>query len=245
MIYISPNNQISLNDLREVAITDRGRRSEEWQGIQHGHLADTIMQRATEAGLEVADSRWFVKNNGDVLYGHVDFKYGVTIGTPGKKSDFNFSIGIRHSNCGRYALGFIVGARVLSSDSGFMCNEIQLNRRHTFKVVLEDVIDDGIAEYINMADDIEAKISSLKRFQVDDRDAALLAFKVHDYNLLPFKYIEDVWTKWSRPMISEYKPRTAWSLYNAFTQTVKELQPHRQVYLLRQLYDVMHSLLEA
>lgn len=244
MIFIEPSSRISEEMLREIPITDRGARSEKWQGIQHGVLADTIIGRATEAGLQVVDSNWFVKNDGDVLYGHVDFKYGVTIGEDPTTKDYNFSLGIRHSNCGRYALGFIVGAKILISESGFMCSEIQLNRRHTFKVVLEDVIDDGIAEYINLASEVEDKIKKLKNYKIDDRDASFVILKSHDYNLLPFRYVEHVWHEWSSPRFHTFRPRTAWSLYNAFTTVSKEMQPNRQVYLLRQLYQTIRDLLE-
>src|SRR5688572_22803072 len=101
--------------LNLIPIPARTNVSERWQGVGHGKLATAIVKRVEAAGLQVAREEWYVNPKRDTMWGSVDItpesmcnvNKGVTLDI-GQQA--NFSLGLRHSNGGRYAVSFAVGA---------------------------------------------------------------------------------------------------------------------------------------
>ena len=48
-------------------------------------------------------------------------------------------------------------------------------------------------------------------------------------NVLPASRLPKVIEAWEEPLHEEFAPRTAWSLFNAFTEVTKEVSPRAQI----------------
>jgi hypothetical protein len=48
-------------------------------------------------------------------------------------------------------------------------------------------------------------------------------------NLLPASRLPKLLDAWEEPEYEEFKPRTAWSLFNAFTEVLKSRAPRQQM----------------
>ncbi len=60
--------------LDAIPVTPRGDRSTRWSGIQHGELANTLVQRVQAADLTVTGETWSVGRNGAHLFGYIELK---------------------------------------------------------------------------------------------------------------------------------------------------------------------------
>lgn len=237
MLYTHGQTLLKRKDLNLIPVPKRDNVSSQWKGVQHGELATTIVKRVKAAGLLVQNEGWYVNPDKSDLFGAVDIaldspkleELGVKLNIG---QDADFSIGVRHSNRGRFAVSFAVGARISCCSNGLFSGDFILKHKHTTGLNLETVIDEGIQQYIRQCQVLEQMINGWRDAEIDDRDAAYLILNTPD-NVLHWRYLEDVRNNWLKPPHEEFAPRTAWSLYNAYTETAKTLTPPRQVRMLK------------
>jgi len=250
LITIHPNKRSTIEELRKIPITTDENRSDNWKGIQHGVLADTFLERSRDADLIPTETQWYVKNKGDLLYGCVDFKPTEVLhrlDVPEKElgwtKECSFSVALRHSNDGRYTLGYLVGLRLIKTGSCFMTHEIALNKKHTRNSVLEDMIDDGIAEFVHLSPEIVSKMERYKTFIVSDYEAAYMIMMLVSYGEFKPEIGASIWEVWNRK--HECLPdKNAWRLYHCITEVTKTLPPNRQFVVLKDLLSAFRNILE-
>lgn len=241
MIYVATEFTKTREDLHKIEVPVRTNVSKQWQGIQHGFLADTLVEQIEGKGLEIVKETWYTNPKGDTLWGAVDIlpenaSPSLEIGQAG-----SFSLGVRHSNLGRYSVSFAVGARIAICSNGMFAGDFVLKKRHTSKVDLREVIDLGIDRYITECENLEQLIHGWQEVSLTDRDAEHLLFEVHRQGHVAFAHLEDVHKHWINPPHEEFEARTAWSLYNAFTEKAKDLPPPGQMRLLSGLRSVFDT----
>jgi len=130
MLYNSgiAQTRAQLHDVPIPPRTDVGRL---WEGVNHGVLADTIVNYCTKVGLSIQSEGWYTNPNGSALFGAIDLDTSNTdfaLNIPG--SPATFSLGVRHDNLGRYAISFAVGARIAFCANGMFSGDFVLKHRH-------------------------------------------------------------------------------------------------------------------
>lgn len=234
-------------DLHKIPVPDR-KDTKTWKGVGHGVLADKVVERVEAQGMEISAENWYVNPKGSILWGAVDIIPGVASPELEIGQEANFSLGIRHGNDGEYAVSFAVGARIAICSNGMFHGDFVSKKRHTQTLDLEEIIDNALVKYIEECESLENLINGWRDCEVDDKDASLLMFEAHRRGYVNFRYLEDVFRNWSEPIHDEFQERTAWSLYNAFTEMAKGLTPPRQVKLLtglRKLFDAEFNVADA
>jgi hypothetical protein len=73
----------------------------------------------------------------------------------------------------------------------------------------------------SMQSRIHAEIASMKERELSIEAADHLLVEAVRRNVLPASHLPRVIAAWERPKYPEFQPRTAWSLYNAFTDVQK------------------------
>ncbi len=124
--------------------------------------------------------------------------------------------------------------------NGVFAGDFLLKKRHTQSLELEPMIDEGIDRYIRECENLEAMINGWRGIDLDNRDASYLILKAHSEGYVNFAHLETVDSLWRNPPHEEFAPRTAWSLYNAFTEMAKTIPVPRQMRLLtglRKIYN--------
>lgn len=234
MIYTHGKTCLDRKNLNLIPIPDRGDTvSDIWQGLNHGKLATAVVNGIKSHGLEIRQETWYVNPSRTDLFGAVDIEPNASVGaTLDIGQEALFSLGVRHSNVGKYAVSFCVGARIVVCSNGLFTGDFTLKRRHTTKLDLAPMIDAGIVRYLQEAEHLETFINGMRAVDINDRDAAHAILQSHEDKLINFRYLEGVDKLWRNPPHAEFEPRTAWSLYNAFTETAKEISPPRQLRLL-------------
>jgi hypothetical protein len=230
MIYTAGKDLLTRKQLNIIKVPTRTNVSDNWEGINHGKLATTVVKRVEHAGLQVLREYWYTNPKRDTLWGAVDIAPENASPSLDIGQDACFSLGVRHSNLGRYAVSFAVGARIGVCDNGMFAGDFVLKKRHTKALKLEELVDEGITRYLKECEDLEEMINGWRAIDLTDRDAA---------------YLKDVDKNWRTPPHEEFAPRTAWSLYNAFTETTKKMSPPRQLKLLDGMKVMFRSELDT
>lgn len=248
MILATGQNSKTREALLKIPVPNRTN-TKFWKGINHGTLAATVVDRVQAAGLEISKEWWYVNPKRTILWGAVDI-------IPGKGSApkmkigqaANFSLGVRHGNQGEYAVSFAVGARVGVCSNGMFSGDFVFKKKHSEKLDLPDLVDNAVIHYLKECESLERLINGWREQEIDNRDAAYMILQSHREGYVNFRYLEDVEKNWMSPPHEEFQPRTAWSLYNAFTETAKILTPPRQLKLLtglRKMFDTEYGVGDA
>jgi hypothetical protein len=225
MFYMQTN--VDRRQLNLIPITKRNNVSDRWKGVQHGQLATAIVKQAQAHDIEITKEQWYCNPDRTDLYGAID----LTPASVGQSLDgigqgASFSLGVRHSNLGKYAVSFAVGARISVCSNGLFSGEFILKHRHTLDLDLNDLVSQGIKRYIEESANVAGFITDLQDITLTDGEACSLILRSKDF--ISFRYLEDVHKNWVEPPHQEFEPRTAWSLYNAYSETMKVLSPPRQ-----------------
>jgi len=216
----------------EAPWLDRTQQSR-WRPIQHGELARTLLDEVTSQGLQVHRHGWEACGPGSTdLFGTVDIVDDAGLDLP---EGLCFSIGVRHSNAGRYALTLVTGARVMVCSNGVLVGERVLSRRHTDDLDLPAVVRGGVADAISRAYSVGDWVKHLQATPVSDSQADRLMMEAGRRRALPWSALRTVDNAWRRPPHGVFLPRNAWSLYNAFTEAARERRPSVQLRALRGL----------
>jgi len=207
-----------------------------WRPIQHGELAYALLEEAHRLGLRVARDRW-VATGPELteLYGCIDFHRTASLEVP---DDIVFSIGVRHSNAGRYALNLVTGGHVIVCTNGLLMGERVVCRRHTHDLDLREAVREGICDAMGQMAEMGAWVRRLKRTEVTDSEADLVMMAGAREGVLSWSALRHVDRAWRRPPHQDFEPRTAWSLYNAFTEVARDRSPEVQLKALRGLRAV-------
>lgn len=245
MIYTGGQTLLTRKQLHKIPVPVRPEVTSKWCGIEHGVLADTIVDYVKQVGFKVASETWYCNQSGSALYGAVDINgkgtdYSLDIG-----QDACFSLGVRHDNSGRYAVSIAVGARVAVCSNGVFDGDFVLKHRHYSDIDLTEIVQLGVEEWMTEAYKVERFIKAMQASSIDEKDASYLIVKTaegvsgNDHSCLPWAHLQKVTNLWRSPPHEEFAARNVWSLHNAFTEVGKKLSPPKQLRLLKGLRAVM------
>ena len=109
----------------------------------------------------------------------------------------------------------------------FTGDDICLNRKHTSRLYedLDQKIDEGFEKVFSEWQRNDLRIVNYREKELSDTEAHDLIIRSVDAEAIPPSAIPRVLKEFREPWHEEFMPRTAWSLHNAFTETMKE-KPH-------------------
>lgn len=143
----------------------------------------------------------------------------------------NFALGVRNSNDKSMRLGMVAGYSVLVCDNMSFAGEFKpVLTKHTKHVELTDVISLGIDRVHRNFATIERNIGAWQKRELNDPLAKAIiydAFTSKGFSL-PRQLLVPIHLNYFQPTIDEFRPRSMWSLSNAFTTAFKQLKPVRQ-----------------
>ncbi len=120
-----------------------------------------------------------------------------------------------------------VGSRVFVCDNLAFSAEIVIARKHT-RFIMRD-LDKMVAEASGKI--AQARISQAQRIEaykstdLDDAQVHDLLIRSVDCQVMANSYIAKVLAEWRDPRHAAFEDRTAWSLFNGFTQVFKDTNP--------------------
>lgn len=143
--------------------------------------------------------------------------------TLGDKSA-RIAAGVRNNHTKRFGGGFVLGEKVFVCDNlGFFASIMALHK-HT-PSILEELpkrIDNAVSQIPRFLEDRESQIARLQERALTDKEANDLMIRAVRAKAASVSTMPTVIREWYEPSFKEFKPRNAWSLYNAFTFAAKK-----------------------
>jgi hypothetical protein len=209
-------------DLAAVPVPDP---TESYHPVPYGRFIEEVELHVPRFGLTVQSSGFALAREGGQMF-------GVLTCVNGKPAaDYALAIGVRNSYDRSLSVGLVAGTRVFCCDNLAFSGEVKMNRKHTVHVFrdLPDLIYRMLSQVNVLKARTDEEIAGMKAFALEDRVAHHLMVLAVKGNALPASKIPQVLERWLWPTHEEFKLRTAWSLFNAFTEVQKGGSPRFQM----------------
>ena len=188
--------------------------------LSHSRCVDLIASGIEKTGWQIKDEKIETTKGGARMFGY--FAIGGM-----KDLDYDFTIGFRNSHDKRFSFGLALGQRVMVCSNESFFGDFMLKRCHTRFAGrdLPNLIDQGIDNMRKPMVQLYGWINDLKQSELVDCQVHDCLIRSMRAGVISGQQIPKVLQQWETPNHPEFKPRTRWSLHNAFTEVLKENSP--------------------
>jgi len=187
-----------------------------WHPIPHATLLQEVEQSLERNNLRVVAQQHALAREGDRYFGLLQVANGQN------PEDHAWVLGLRNSHDRTFPAGFVVGSRVFICDNLAFSGEIVIARRHT-RWILRDLprlVMDGVGQLTQRWHSQEERYDRYRTTALTDSDTHDVVIRALDVQAITTLQVPEVLRQWRRPAYPEFRERTAWSLFNAFTSVV-------------------------
>ena len=213
-----------------------------WFPMKHHHLIEEIENQLWHAGYNIKSRTHALSHEGARYFGLIEVSKSYT-----EHDDYSWIIGIRNSHDKSIPAGVVAGSRVFVCDNLAFNGMVKIQRKHTrfaqrdLRPLTQGAIQE-LDQHLNVQD---LRIANYKERSVTDLRAHDLIVRAVDIGAITNTQIPDVLDQWREPAHECFQERTAWSLFNAFTEVTKSNNLHTQVTRgehLQRLFDDKYPL---
>lgn len=209
-------------DLASVSVPES---TDSYVPVPYGRFVEEVALHVPRFGLTVTDERFALARDGRQMF-------GVLTCTNGHGArDYALAIGLRNSYDRSLAVGLVAGSRVFCCDNLAFSGEAGMHRKHTANVFrdLPDLIYRMLSQVSTLRDRHGAEIEAMRARELSPGDAHHLMVAAVRSRVLPSSRLPKVIEAWDTPEFPDFQPRTAWSLYNAFSAAIRSRSPRAQI----------------
>ena len=193
-----------------------------WKPISHATVLDTALQTLQEAGYTVAKARLGVSREGQRFFGTLDLTTPLT-----PDGSVALAVGLRNSVDQSFPMGFCAGARVFVCDNLAFRSDLMVKRKHTLNGAsrFSSDIAHAVQSLQSFKEAETVRIARMQELTMTDAHAESLMLRACVVRgIVGQRHLPLVYREWHEPKHAAFQPRTAWSLLNAFTTVLSELQ---------------------
>jgi hypothetical protein len=208
-----------------------------WQPIPHHDLYGRVRETLESNGLHVVQEAHGLWRDGQRYFGLMEVRNGSTA------DDFGLVVGLRNSHDKSFPAALALGSRVFVCDNLAFSGEVKLSRKHTTYIWrdLPGLVERAVGRLADLRNLQAKRIETYKAAAlVDERTVHDLVVRSVYARALPASQVVDVVNEWRKPQHEEFRPRTVWSLFNSFTETLKG-----SLTLLPSRTQALHGLLDT
>jgi hypothetical protein len=206
------------------------------QPIPHIRIVEALIETLGFRHISVVRDEYAVTPDGMRCFGLLQLEHSY--------EDVQFAIGFRNSNDKSLRLAMTVGYKVIICDNlAFKGDFTPVLAKHSRNLNLIDLISVGVDKIQRNFEPLKTQINDWRDYRLDDRQAKEVIYDAFlDSDLkLPRTILPAVHKLYFDPQIEEFKPRTLWSLSNAFTSAFKALKPVKQFQVTAKLGDFLED----
>jgi hypothetical protein len=209
-------------DLAAVPVPDP---TESYYPVPYDRFVEEVELHVPRFGLKIQSSAFGLAREGSQMFGVLTCTNGH--GT----DDYALAIGLRNSYDRSLAVGLVAGTRVFCCDNLAFSGEARMNRKHTVNVFrdLPDLIYRMLSQVSVMKARTDEEIAAMKVQDLSTPEADHLLVEAIRARVVPASWLPKVLQAWEDPNYPEFRPRTAWSLFNAFTELLRGISPRAQI----------------
>ena len=188
--------------------------------IAHHEIVNALVETLGFRQISVVRDEYAVSADGMKMFGVLDLATGF--------EGCRFSIGLRNANDKSMRLALTVGYRVFVCDNmAFHGDFTPVLAKHSKHFSLVDSLAVGVDRMQRNFEPMRRQVEAWQRLQLPDIEAKLIIYRafVEGELEVPRHLARRVHDLYFEPQYPEFAPRTMWSLSNAFTSGIKELDP--------------------
>ncbi|MGE0536621.1 MAG: DUF932 domain-containing protein [Pirellulales bacterium] len=194
--------------------------TETWHPLPHIEVLDRVEMTLDGAGFRVETSQLSVARDSQRFFGVLKLVTKVT-------NECALAVGIRNSHDQSFPIAMVAGENCFVCDNLSFTSEVYVSRRHTkysavrFNEAISLAITEALPQYQLAA---AQRIASLQAYELSPTEADSLLLRAFEAGIVSSRLLDPVLKEWRNPRHPEFRPRTAWSMLNAFTECFKERQ---------------------
>lgn len=187
-----------------------------WHPVPHVTVLDTVRETLRGAGYAVKAERLALARHDARFFGVLDLEAPLAAGVA-------LSVGVRNSVDKSFPLGFAAGSRVFVCDNLAFRSELLVRRKHTanglkaFGVAIATAVA-GLASFRLVETE---RIRAMADTVLTPERASHVILTALRRGIISALHLPKVCAAWEHPPHADFAPRTAWSLFNAFTEALK------------------------
>ena len=194
-----------------------------WNPISHNVFLDIVFQSMDSVGFKIGQTQYGVSKDGSKLFGtalvpnvEINDKVGAVLG-------------FRNSTDKSFAAAACFGSSVFVCDNMCFSGEVVVKRKHSAYITrdLPPMMIEAISGLSDAADTMRDKYAQYEDIKINDEKANNILVEAAIDDVISYSAIQNVHKEWMEPSHEEFKPRTAWSLHNAFTEVFRQKQEKR------------------
>ena len=209
-------------DLATVPVPDP---TDSYHPVPYGRFIEEVEMHVPRFGLTVQSAAFALARDGGQMFGV------LTCVNDKPAADYALALGVRNSYDRSLSVGLTLGSRVFCCDNLAFSGEVTMHRKHTVNVFrdLPDLIYRMLSQVSSMRERNDGEIAAMKVRELPPPQAHHLMIEAIRANVLPSSRLPKVIEAWEEPRHEEFTLRTAWSLFNAFTEVQKGAGPRAQM----------------
>lgn len=187
-----------------------------WHPVSHVRVLDTVKETLLGAGYTVQAEKYALARSDARFFGVLDLATPLAQGVA-------LSVGVRNSVDKSFPLGFAAGSRVFVCDNLAFRSELLVRRKHTVNGMkaFGTAIGSAVASLTSFRDAEGVRIRRMAEMHLAPAQASHVILTAFRKGIISSLQIANVCREWEEPSHEDFRPRTAWSLFNAFTEVLK------------------------
>jgi hypothetical protein len=210
-----------------------------WFPIAHHLLFQNVCDHIVAQGMRVVGESHAICRNGKLYFGLLQIVNGS------KAGDYATVLGVQNSHDQSTPGALLVGSQVFVCDNLAFSGETRISRRHTSGMARElpRLIKSAVAKIAALRRSQDERIAAYKAFELSDVQAHDLIVRGScDLNIVTTLQMPVVLERWRRPDHPEFgELPSAWRLFNAFTEVLKE----RNIFKQPRFSGALHAMIDT
>ena len=186
-----------------------------WVPVGHETVVATIEQSLRVSGFEVRKSEFGLSRGDARLF--ATFTLGSVLA-----AGVSLAVAVRNSMDKSFPMGFAAGSRVFCCDNLALRAELLVRRKHTLHGLdrFTEAIANAVTGLTQFQQAETKRIERMREVEVGDTQAESVMLRAFAAKLVSHRVLPGVLRHWREPAHDEFRPRTVFSLLNAFTSAM-------------------------
>ena len=200
----------TFEDIKRVEVPEA---TYSYQPLPHAKFVEIVKERLPAFGLKFEKERYGLSKDGARMFGVLNCTNGANA------TDWGIAIGLRNSYDKTMIADLVAGSNVFVCDNLAFSGEVRIGRKHTGYILqdLPHLVRGMLSRIKPLTLRVRGEVNSMKACQIDDQIAHHLMVLSMQRKIFPVNRLPKIEKEWREPTHEDFKPRTAWSLFNAFT----------------------------
>ncbi len=205
-------------DLQDVRKVKTPHATSTWHPIRHHDLIATVQNTLKTTNLRIGTQAHSLSHEGQRYFGLMEIH-----AQKANNDDYCWVLGLRNSHDKTFPAGIVAGASVFVCDNLSFNGDIKFARKHTRHINrdLPQLVSRSIGLLLAKWHDQDKRIAAYKEAEISEVQAHDLLIRSVDVGVCSNRLIPDVLHEWREPSHDAFEGRNVWSLFNAFTESLK------------------------